>query len=322
MRNNSLNEIAAILKSANTVAIACHVRPDGDALGSGFGLCKALKNAGKRAFMLLEEAPPKRLSILSGMDEYYSELPIDINEIDLFITVDCAELNRIGGFELTYLQFKGKTLNIDHHVSNQGFAKYNYVLPESTATCEILPGLLQAAGLEITKEIADLFAMGLLTDSGNFSHKDVSANTYRVAALLKDCGADLYEIGYKMFNCQSKARSMLYRRVLNSMRFALEDKLVFMTVTQKDFEETGTEKSQTEGFVDYPLSIEGVEVSVAIMEVKKNQYKVSLRSRNTDVNAVAARFGGGGHLLASGCMLCCEYEEVIDRITHAVYQQL
>ena len=106
------------------------------------------------------------------------------------------------------------------------------------------------------------------------------------------------------------------------MRFALEDKLVFMTVTQKDFEETGTEKSQTEGFVDYPLSIEGVEVSVAIMEVKNNQYKVSLRSRNTDVNAVAARFGGGGHLLASGCMLCCEYEEVIDRITHAVYQQL
>ena len=322
MRNNSLSEIAAILKGAKTVVVACHVRPDGDALGSGFGLCKALQNAGKKAYMLLEEAPPKRLSILSGMDVYYSQLPVALNEIDLFVTVDSAELNRIGGFEITYLQFKGKTLNIDHHVSNQGFAKYNYVLPDSTATCEILPSILQAAGLEITKEIADLLAMGLLTDSGNFSHKDVSSNTYRVAALLKDCGADLYEIGYKMFNCQSKARATLYRRVLNSMRFELDDKLVFMTVTQKDFEETGTDKSQTEGFVDYPLSIEGVEVSVAIMEVKRNQYKVSLRSRRADVNAVAARFGGGGHVLASGCMLCCEIEEVIDRITHAVNQLL
>ncbi|MGN0812031.1 MAG: bifunctional oligoribonuclease/PAP phosphatase NrnA [Candidatus Coproplasma sp.] len=322
MKNNTLSEIASIIKGANTIAIACHVRPDGDALGSGFGLCKALADAGKKAFMLLEEAPPQRLQILPCMDVYYSQLPVSLNDLDLFITVDSAELNRIGGFEINYLQFKGKTLNIDHHVSNQGFAKYNYVLPESTATCEIMPSIMQAAGLEITKEVADLLAMGLLTDSGNFSHKDVSANTYRVAALLKDFGADLYEIGYKMFNCQSKARAMLYRRVLNSMRFALEDKLVFMTVTLKDFEETGTEKSQTEGFVDYPLSIDGVEVSVAVMEVKRNQYKVSLRSRRVDVNAVASRFGGGGHILASGCMLCCEYEEVIDRITHAVYQQL
>ncbi|MGN0805975.1 MAG: bifunctional oligoribonuclease/PAP phosphatase NrnA [Candidatus Coproplasma sp.] len=322
MRNNSLSEIAAVLKGATSVAVACHVRPDGDALGSGFGLCKALQNAGKKAYMLLEEAPPRRLTILPCMDEYFLQLPVPLNEIDLFVTVDSAELNRIGGFEMTYMQFKGKTLNIDHHISNQGFAKYNYVLPESTATCEILPSVLQAAGFEITKEIADLLALGLLTDSGNFSHKDVSSTTYRVAALLKDCGANLYEIGYKMFNCQSKARAMLYRRVLNSMRFALEDKLVFLTVTQKDFEETGTDKSQTEGFVDYPLSIDGVEVSVSVMEVKKNQYKVSLRSRRVDVNAVAARFGGGGHILASGCMLCCEYEEVIDRITHAVYQQL
>lgn len=322
MKNNTLSEIAAIIKGANTIVVACHVRPDGDALGSGFGLCKSLQNAGKKAYMLLEEAPAQRLQILPGMDVYYSQLPVSLNDIDLFITVDSAELNRIGSFEINYLQYKGKTLNIDHHVSNQGFAKYNYVLPQSTATCEIMPSVLQAAGLEITKEIADLFALGLLTDSGNFSHKDVSANTYRVAAQLKDCGADFYEIGYKMFNCQSKARAMLYRRVLNSMRFALEDKLVFMTVTQKDFEETGTEKSQTEGFVDYPLSIEGVEVSVAVMEVKRNQYKVSLRSRRVDVNAVASRFGGGGHVLASGCMLCCEYEEVIDRITHAVYQQL
>ncbi len=322
MKNNTLKEVAALLKEAKTIVVACHVRPDGDALGSGFALCKALKNAGKSAYMLLEEAPPQRLTILSGMDEYYREFPVNIKDVDLFVTVDCAEENRIGAFDSQYSQFKGKTLNVDHHISNHGFAKYNYVLPDYTATCEILPEILEATGFEITKEMADLLALGLLTDSGNFSHKDVSANTFKVASLLKERGADIYGIGYRMFSWQTKARAMLYKRVLNSMRFELDDRLVFITVTQNDFNETGTDKSQTEGFVDYPLSIDGVEVSVSVMEVKKRQYKVSLRSRGADVNAVAEKFGGGGHMLASGCMLCCDLEEVIDRITHAVYQQL
>ena len=125
-----------------------------------------------------------------------------------------------------------------------------------------------------------------------------------------------------MFTRQTKARAKLYTKVLSGLRFELEDKLAFITVTQKDFEETGTDKSHTEGFVDFALSIDGVEVSIALMEVRKNQYKASLRSRSVNVNAVAERFGGGGHVLASGCMLMGEYEEVIDRLTHAVYQQL
>ena len=256
------------------------------------------------------------------MDSTCQSLPERFNEIDLFVSVDSAELNRIGVFAPSFAAFKGNTLNIDHHISNPRYAKYNYVLSDSTATCEILPEILEAAGFEITKEIADLLALGLLTDSGNFSHRDVSEKTFLVAAKLKKCGADICDIGYEMFTRQTKARAMLYARVLGKMRFELEDKLAFLTVTQKDFDETGTDKSQTEGFVDFPLSIDGVEVSVSLMEVKKNQYKASLRSRRVNVNAVADKFGGGGHVLASGCMLFGEYEEVVERLTHAVYQQL
>lgn len=322
MINNSLAEVAAVLKKANTVVVACHVRPDGDAIGSGMALCKALENAGKRAYMLCEEAPPERLMIFKSMPRTYPSMPVKPEEIDLFVCVDSADVTRIGTFAQQFAAFRGKTLNIDHHISNPRYAKYNYVLPDSTATCEIMPEIMSAAGFPVTTEIADLLAMGLLTDSGNFSHRDVSAKTFEVAALLKKCGADICEIGYQMFTRQSKARAILYARVLAGMRFALDGKLVFLTVTQKDFEETGTDKSQTEGFVDFPLSIDGVEVSIALMEVRKNQYKASLRSRSVNVNAVAERFGGGGHVLASGCMLNCEYEEVVERLTHAVYQQL
>ena len=106
------------------------------------------------------------------------------------------------------------------------------------------------------------------------------------------------------------------------MRFALDDKLVFILVTQAALEETGAVRSMTEGFVDFPLSIDGVEVAIALMEMKKGQYKASLRSKRADVNAVASVFGGGGHVLASGCMLFGEYEEVIERLTYAVYQHL
>ena len=322
MTNNSLAEVAALLKNCKTAAVCCHVRPDGDALGSGLALTRALENAGKTVYMLCEEQPPERLCLFPAMDKTFQSLPVNLTDLDLFIVVDSADVTRIGGFAAQFSAFKGKTLNIDHHVSNPRFAKYNYVLADSTATCEIMPEILDAVGFEITEEIANLLALGLLTDSGNFSHRDVSAKTFSVASKLREHGADICNIGYEMFTRQTKARALLYVKVLSGMRFALEDKLAFITVTQSDFEATGTDKSHTEGFVDFPLSIDGVEVSIALMEVKKNQYKASLRSRSVNVNAVAEKFGGGGHVLASGCMLFGEYEEVIDRLTHAVYQQL
>ena len=110
---------------------------------------------------------------------------------------------------------------------------------------------------------------------------------------------------------------------MNKMRFLLDDRLAVIVTTLEDLAKTGADKSLTEGFVDFPLTVEGVEVSVAMMEVKKRQYKISLRSKGkVNVNAVASSFGGGGHVLASGCMLLGELEEVIDKISYAVYQNL
>lgn len=322
MKNSTLAEVAAVLKQAKCVAIACHIRPDGDALGSGLALALALENAGKRAVMLCEEDLPKRLCIFPAMEKAQKSLPFDIKEVDLFVAVDSAEIARIGEFAPQYAAFKGKTLNIDHHISNPKYAKYNYVLPEATATCEILPEVFDAAGFEITNDIADLLAMGLLTDSGNFAHRDVTEKTFSVAARLLKCGANLCDINYEMFVRQTKPRAILYGRVINNIRFELEGKFAILTVRQKDFEETGADKSETEGFVDFPLSIDGVEVSCALMEVKPRQYKISLRSKHVNVNAVASTFGGGGHMLASGCMLIGEYEEVIEKLTRAVSLQL
>ncbi len=321
MTNNSLNEIISQLKKARKAVIFCHTRPDGDALGAGLALCVALQNAGKHAVMCCEDVPPEKFMFLPAMAQVLCELPLN-ETYDTFISVDCADVTRMGKFCDTFLQFSGASINIDHHISNKGFARFNYVC-ECPASCELLTDIIFEAGFDLTQEVANLLMLGLITDSGNFTHTDVSEKTFNTAAKLRARGADVNLINYNMYARQPKARAILYGRVMNNIRFALGDKLTFILTTLEDLENTGADKSVTEGFVDFPLTIDGVEVSVSMMEVKKRQYKISLRSKGTvNVNAVASTFGGGGHILASGCMLIGELEEVIEKITYAVYQNL
>lgn len=321
MTNNSLTEIVEQLKKIKSAAIFCHARPDGDALGAGLALTLALRNQGKSAIMCCEDIPPEKFMFLPAMAEVRRGLPTK-PEYDTFISVDCADIARLGIFGDTFNKFSGVTVNIDHHISNKGFGKFNYVF-ECPASCELLTEVLLAAGFEINKEIADLLMLGLITDSGNFVHHDVSEKTFRTAAVLRSKGADVNLINYNMYSRQPKERAILYGSVMNRIRFLLDDKLTVIVTSLDDLQRTGADKSVTEGFVDFPLTVDGVEVAVSLMEVKKHQYKISLRSKGrVNVNAVATKFGGGGHVLASGCMLTGELEEVIEKISYAVYQNL
>lgn len=320
MTNNSLEEIAKQLQKIKCAAIFCHARPDGDALGSGLALLRALQNAGKKAVMCCDDSVPEKFMYFSAMREVKKILPN--LEYDTFIGVDCAEAARMGTFFDKFSKFGGATINIDHHISNPKYAKYNLV-SEKTATCEILTDVLSCAGFEITEEIANLLMLGLMTDSGNFTHLDVTENTFRVAGYLRARGAKVNEINYNMFLRQPKRRALLYGKVMRDMRFALDDRVAIILTTKSDLEDFGADKSLTEGFVDFPLTVDGVEVAVSMLEVKKNQYKISLRSKGkVNVNSVASVFGGGGHVLASGCMIFGEEEEVIERITFAISQNL
>ena len=317
--DTSVAAVAARIKKANKAAIFCHARPDGDALGSGLSLCLAMRAAGKTAEFVCEDAPPEKFFFIPEMREVKTSLPQD--DYDLYIAVDCADVARMGEFGHAFSRFRGDTVCIDHHISNKGFAKLNCVRVCS-ATCEIMPEVLSAAGFEITAPISNALMLGLITDSGTFIHSDVTAHTFNVAAELRSAGADVNKINYEMFSRQKKARALLFSRALSNLRFALDDRLAFILVTQSALDETGANRSMTEGFVDFPLSVDGVEVAIALLEMKRGQYKASLRSKRVDVNAVAATFGGGGHVLASGCMIFGEYEEVIDRLTYAVFQHL
>lgn len=319
--NSSIAEICEQLKAAEKVAVFCHVRPDGDALGAVTALATALNNAGKFAVMCCDDAVPEKYSFLDKMSDVKTKLPENV-EFDTFICVDCADVTRIGSFANAFTTFKGRRINIDHHISNKKFADFNCI-EECPATCQLLTDIFIQTGFQIDREIADLLMLGLITDSGNFTHNDVTDKTFETAALLRKYGADVNKINYQMFSRQTKLRALLFGKVINGMRFALSDKLAYIIVPLEYFGNSGVDSSITEGFVDFPLTVDEVEVAVSLLEVKKHKYKISLRSKGkVNVNAVAATFGGGGHVLASGCMLKGELEEVIEKITYAVYQNL
>ena len=320
MTNSSLAQICKQLNSTENIAVFCHARPDGDALGAGLSLMLALQNAGKKVVMCCEDTPSEKFTFLPETALVKNQLPAEII-FDTFISVDCADVFRLGSFTGAFQNFKGKTVNIDHHFSNKRFAELNYVI-DCPATCELLYEILEFAGFEISNEIANLLMLGLICDSGNFSHNDVTEKTFAVAAKLRSYGADVNLINYNVFSKQTKFRALLFGKIMSGMRFALDDRLAFIVIPSEELKSV-EDKNITEGFVDFPLTVDGVEVSVSMLEVKKRQYKISLRSKGkVNVNAVAAAFGGGGHILASGCMLSGDKEEVIDKITYAVYQNL
>ena len=232
---NAVAAAAAQIKKARSAAIFCHSRPDGDSLGSGLALCLAMRAAGKTAYLVCEDAAPEKFLFIPAMAEIKKELPE--GEFDTFIAVDCADFTRMGVFGNVFARFRGDTVNIDHHISNTEYAKTNCVCVCS-ATCEIMPRVLDAAGLTISEPVANLLMLGLVTDSGSFAHSDVTGHTFEVAARLRDAGADITKINYEMFSRQKKARALLFVRALNNLRFALDDKLAFILVTDAALKET------------------------------------------------------------------------------------
>ena len=163
----------------------------------------------------------------------------------------------------------------------------------------------------------------MLTDSGNFAHDDVTEETLSLAAKLVAAGADIRYYNYNLFKKQPKARAKLHAKVMSGMRFYHEDRFAVIVISRQAMEECGADQGMTEGFVDFPLNVDTVEVAASVMEMKKGQYKISLRSKTyADVNRVAGTYGGGGHIRAAGCMLFGDLEEVLDKLSYTVSQYL
>ncbi len=319
---NTVEEIANILKSVKSAVIFTHMRPDGDTLGSGMALSRALSMLGIENEVVNADPVPEKFFFLPGMKEIRTAPTLNA---EAYVCVDSSETGRLGDLEEVFLAGAKKkkiTINVDHHISNTRYAKYNYV-NICSANCENVSELIDALGVQKDKQIADYLMTGLITDSGNFTHSDVNGRTFRIAASAADAGADCNTINYELFRKQKRARAAAYAEVISHLRYELDDRLAIALIPLELLARHCATQDMTEGFVDFALTVDTVEVSVSLMEVKKGQYKASFRSKGkTNVNAIAAVYGGGGHILASGCMMFGEIEEVIDKLRYTVSQHL
>lgn len=318
----TLEQIANRIKSAKSVLIVSHMRPDGDACGSALALCYALQNIGVGAEVCIESDIPFNLFFVDGVQQIGKKPQ---KSYDLLVAVDCSDEQRLGALSEEFYLAKRKkidTVNIDHHVSNTRFAKYNFVR-SCAANCMNVSQLIAYLGASFDKKIAECLMLGLMADSGNFSHDDVDEEAFLLAAKLVKLGVDVRLFNYNLFKKQSKARAALYARVMSKIRYYHDDRFAAIIITGQAMEECGADQTMTEGFVDFPLNVDSVEVAASLMEVKKGQYRISLRSKTyADVNKIAGVYGGGGHVRASGCMLFGDLEEILDKLSYTVSQYL
>ena len=301
------------IEKAENIAVFAHVRPDGDSVGSSLAIGWALSDMGKNVQYISEDEIPERYQFLFRYIEDgknpYIPAPVDA---DCYIIPDISSPDRAGKFFFVHPEIT-PDLCIDHHVSNTGFAKLNWIEPDSPATCCVLSELLPRLGVKLTERISSALLCGIITDTNSFSNTSVTADSLREAASLVDNGADIYSICRAAHKEHTMIEMELWRLGMNNIH--IEDELIWSIFRKAEREALGYFSDDDPNFVSYMGNTTGMKVSVLFIEVGDNETKISWRSQpGYDVADVAVAAGGGGHSAAAGATVRKPLDETIPEI--------
>jgi phosphoesterase RecJ-like protein len=301
-------EIAEAVGRVGNFVLATHIRPDGDALGSLLALAYILEGMGKQVLCYLEEPLPEMYGFLPCT----CRVETDFEQVDAFvrscdenvmgICLDCGDLQRLGrnGSALTGIR---PFAVIDHHQGNSGFGDLAWIEPHRSSTGEMVFDLARTLGAVVSRDAAACLYTAIVTDTGSFQYDNASSHTFTVAGRLVELGAEPARIARNLYDNASFGRIRLLQMVLATLEAHVDDQVAVIRVTRDMLRATGTRLEDTEGFINHPRSVRGVKVAVFLKESSDQDplVSVSLRAKGEcDVQAVAARFGGGGHRNASG----------------------
>ena len=296
-----LMAIREILTENKKIALVGHIMPDGDTTGSCLALGYALESMGKDVYLFCQDAIPYNLCFLDGSEKFHRELLPKNVGFDVVIALDCSDPERMGEFQCL-LELGGRTINIDHHISNTNFAHINWVSTEAAATCELVYELIAYMNIPMDINIANSLYTGLSTDTGNFSFSNTTSKTHNIAAELIDLGVSPDEISNSVYKDNSLERVKLIAKVIDTIELHENGQISTIEMTNDMLLEVGADQKESSGMVDYAKDIRGVELALLFKEQEDDQIKVSMRSkRNVDCSALAQIFGGGGHARAAGC---------------------
>lgn len=302
MTKINVEKCAKILRDKDNILILTHAHPDGDTLGCGYGLCRALLKMGKKARVICADEIPAKYSYL------YEDMDIPEFDEEYIVAVDVATENLLGDLADVY---SGKIdLCIDHHGSNAEYATYLLLNADAAAAAETVFKVIKALRVKIDRHIADCLYTGLTTDTGCFRYASTTSNTYRAAAELIDLGANNGIINRVMFETKTKTYAALERMAIEGMEFYSRDRICVITITQDMYRKSGSSEQETEAIAPLSRQQEGVEIGLTIREKADGKCKCSLRTyESVDASKLAAHFGGGGHKQAAACKFDCGIEE-------------
>lgn len=309
-----------MLSGVKTLAIAGHVHPDGDCVGSCLGLYLYVKRNMPEieADVYLEE-PSGVFSYIEGFRELKCACDPE-RKYDMFLTLDASSVDRIG-VAGCFRDTADRTICIDHHFTNPGIGMVNVIDAQASSACEVLYGLLDPE--KIDTSVAEALYTGMVHDTGVFQYSNTRPQTLRIAADLIARGIDFSSIIDHSFYERTHAQGRILGKVLEDCRLYQEGKVVVGIVTPEDLAAYQVTKKDLDSIVSQLRYTKGVEVAVFIYPAEEGLYKVSLRScRDVDVSAVAMAFGGGGHIKAAGCSLEGTPEEITKKLLSEMEKQL
>ena len=294
--------------------MSAHVNPEGDAIGSQLAMASLLRRLGKEVVILNESPVPHVLRFMKGAESVLKEIPRDFNAQAL-VALDCPDPKRLGRIA-EYISEERAVINIDHHISNENFGKFNWVEPDFSSAGEMVFDLFKAFRLKLTLDEAIALYVAIMTDTGSFRYTNTSSKTHRIAAELIEAGVKPYEMHTRIYETSSVQDTNLLGEALQTLTLSEDGKIAWLWVTKEMLKKTKASLEGTEGIINFARSIDGVEVAVLFRETgTEDRVKVSFRSKGRiDVNKLAAFFNGGGHATASGCSVLGKLEEVEKKV--------
>lgn len=308
------------LADAKTVAIAGHVRPDGDCAGSCLATYNYIKNYFPHVKVDLYLEPiPNIFKFMKRSEEILSEWPDD-RKYDLFIAQDCGDAKRLGN-AAKYFESAEHTICVDHHVSNQNFAEHNYIFPDASSTCELIFELLPDE--RIDREIAECIYTGMVHDTGVFRYSCTSRKTMEIAGKLIEKGINFPKIVDETFFTKTYNQNRIMGLALMKSVLHLDGKCISSVITKQEMQEYDVLPKHLDGIVSQLRVTKDVEVAIFLYELEDGEFKVSTRSKElVDLSEIAVKFDGGGHVRAAGFSMKGEPEQIIEAILQEVKKQL
>jgi len=311
MRKNTIDRLKGQLNKNSKVSIIGHKNPDGDALGSTLGLHLFMKELGITSQVIMPNSSPDFLAWLPSIDTILcydndkAQCEEELDNSDFVFTLDFNHLDRTGSLGDHLQKLNTNFVMIDHHQQPADYASYMLSDTSIASTCELVHEYIttQYPETKLTADIASCLYTGIMTDTGSFRFPSTTSKTHRIIADLIDAGANNSEIHQNTFDNNAESRLHLLGRALQNLKVLKDLSTAYISLSQDDLNQYGFKKGDTEGFVNYALSLKGIKFAVIFIENKaENIIKISFRSiGDFDVNTFARNhYNGGGHNNAAG----------------------